>query len=113
MKGFAEKRDVIIIVMIYVLSFLMVSSLHYKSFKEFNIRNQKPFNVLVAVILIFIVIAYKPKVLLFLIMLFYIMSGPAITLYTFYRNRSKVTAPSNNIPADDRNEKEKFFKELG
>ena len=38
LKGFAEKRDIIIIVMIYVLSFLMVSSLKYFSFKEFNVR---------------------------------------------------------------------------
>ena len=76
-----------IIVMIYILSFLMVSSLSYMNFKEYNIRNQKPFNVLVAVILFFILIAYKPKVLLFLILLPYILSGPVINLYFFRKKR--------------------------
>jgi CDP-diacylglycerol--serine O-phosphatidyltransferase len=84
---FAERRDIVIIVMIYVLSFLMVSSLNYMNFKEFNIRNQKPFNVFVSVILIFMVIAYKPKVLLLLILLSYILSGPIITLYLHRRKR--------------------------
>jgi len=78
-------RHMIIICMIYFLSFLMVSSLRYFSFKEFNIRNQKPFNVLVAIILIGIVIAYRPNVLLFLIFMPYVFSGPFISLYYFYK----------------------------
>ncbi len=86
-NGFSESKHIISIVIIYVLSFLMVSSLRYMSFKEFNIRNQKPFNVLVAVILIFIVIAYKPNVLLFLILLLYILSGPVISVYLFRSKR--------------------------
>ncbi len=82
-NGFSESRHIILIVIIYVLSFLMVSSIRYMSFKEFNIRNQKPFNVLVAIILVFIVIAYKPNVLLFLILLLYTLSGPITSLYPF------------------------------
>ena len=87
--GIVEKKDIIIIVMIYVLSFLMVSSVNFPSFKEFNIRNQKPFNVLVAFVLISIVIAYKPKILLFLILLAYIVSGPVITIYHLNSRRSR------------------------
>jgi CDP-diacylglycerol--serine O-phosphatidyltransferase len=86
-NGFAENRHIISIIIIYVLSFLMVSSLRYMSFKEFNIRNQKPFNVLVAIILIFIVIAYKPNVLLFLLMLLYVLSGPLTSMYLFRSKR--------------------------
>jgi len=86
-NGFAESRHIISIVIIYVLSFLMVSSLKYMSFKEFNIRNHKPFNVLVAIILIFIVIAYKPNVLLFLILLIYVLSGPVTSMYLFRSKR--------------------------
>jgi CDP-diacylglycerol---serine O-phosphatidyltransferase len=82
---FSEKRHIIIILMIYFLTFLMVSSLRYYSFKEFNIRNQKPFNVLVAIILICIVIAYKPNVLLFLIFIPYVFSGPVVSLYYWYK----------------------------
>lgn len=86
-QEFFEKRDIIIITMIYALSFLMVSSLNYFSFKEVNIKNRKPFNVLVTSILILLIIAYKPKILLFLIVSIYIMSGPVVTFYRHYKKR--------------------------
>ena len=79
-NGFAEKREVIIIVMIYALSFLMVSSFIYPSFKEFHVKQSKPFNVLIISILILLLIAYKPKIFLFLIFLIYVCSGPVITV---------------------------------
>lgn len=98
-KGFLDNRHILIISMIYVLSFLMVSSLSYPSFKEFNIRNQKPFNVLVSIILIFMVIAYKPKILLFLIMIVYALSGPAVSIYRLHRRQS-LTKKISDIPPD-------------
>ena len=86
-ESFAERRDIIIIVMIYGLSFLMVSSLYYPSFKEFHIKHQKPFNVLVTSILVLLMIAYKPKILLFLILFIYVFSGPVITIVRHYKKR--------------------------
>jgi CDP-diacylglycerol--serine O-phosphatidyltransferase len=102
---FAERKDIIIIIMIYILSFLMVSSLSYMSFKEFNIRNQKPFNVFVIVILFFIVIAYKPKVLLFLILLPYIFSGPVISLYFLRRKDNWGRDFLKGVPLDSQHNK--------
>jgi CDP-diacylglycerol--serine O-phosphatidyltransferase len=101
-QGVAEKRVIIITIMICALSFLMVSSLNYMSFKEFNIKHQKPFNVLVTVILIFIVIAYKPKILLFLILFLYILSGPVISLY--YHKKRVLDAKSLKVIASKRDE---------
>lgn len=83
--GSLQVRSVLIIAMIYILSFLMVSTLHYYSFKKFDIRNRKPFNVLLSIILIFLIIAYKPKIMLFLILLAYVASGPVITFYRLFR----------------------------
>ena len=88
LQSFAENRHTLFIVLIYVLSFLMVSTIDFWSFKEFDIKDQKPFHMLVSIILICVVIAYKPKVLLFLIMLSYIISGPIITVNRLYRKRS-------------------------
>jgi CDP-diacylglycerol--serine O-phosphatidyltransferase len=107
---FAEKKDIISIIVIYVLSFLMVSSISYMSFKEFNIRNQKPFNVLVAIILVFIVIAYKPKILLFLILLSYILSGPALSL--FLSRRKDYGEKELLIPGSMDNENGDDFREM-
>lgn len=83
-------RPVLFIVLVYVLSFLMVSSIPYFSFKEIELRRRKPFSALVAVILMLIVVAYKPKVMLFLILLVYISSGPVIYLRRLHKRRSKV-----------------------
>ena len=86
--GLPESRHIVIIILVYILSFLMVSSVRYPSFKEFELKKQKPFNVLVATILVLIVVAYKPKIMLFFIMLTYILSGPAITLYHIRKKRT-------------------------
>lgn len=87
--GIPENKRIIIIFVIYMLSFLMVSTVDYLSFKEFDIRNKKPFNVLVSIILICILIAYKPKIILFFILLAYILSGPVMALYGLYTKRSR------------------------
>jgi len=91
--GLAENKHVIIISSIYLLSFLMVSTIDYLSFKELELFKKKPFNVLVATILLFIVVAYKPALVLFFFSAMYIVSGPSITLYHIIR-RSKQTAHS-------------------
>ena len=100
--GISESKPMIIIVMIYLLSFLMVSTLNYPSFKEVNIRHRKPFNVLVSIILIFTVIAYKPQVMLFIIMLSYIVSGPVVTLYRLHKKRSTATIAASALGEEDR-----------
>ena len=79
----------IVLIIVYALSFLMVSTVDYFSFKEFELKKQKPFNVLVAIILVLIVVAYKPKIMLFFILIVYVSSGPVVT---WYRHKKKRTA---------------------
>jgi len=95
-----ESKHIFIIVLIYVLSFLMVSNVRYPSFKEFELKKQGPFNTLVSSILILIVIAYKPKVMLFFVLFLYIMCGPIITVYRFKKIRPKARKiKEDKIPA--------------
>ena len=68
-------RPMVILVMTYGLAFLMVSSIPYQSLKGFNLRDRKPFHVLVAMVLILIVVVAEPQVLLFLIFSLYTLSG--------------------------------------
>ena len=79
--GLNESIHVFIICSFYALSFLMVSTVNYFSFKELDLLKRKPFNVLVAAILLFIVIAYKPSLMLFVISVIYVVSGPVRALY--------------------------------
>jgi len=83
-------RHILIIIPIYILSFLMVSSIKYPSFKDFELKKQRPFNMLVGIILILIVIAYRPRIMLFFMMILYILSGPALTIYQI-RKRQVLT----------------------
>ncbi len=99
LNGVQAKEPLAVIVMMYTLSFLMVSTINYFSFKEFDIRHKKPFNVLVSIILVLVLVAYKPKVILFFILLSYILSGPLVTLYRKSTKRSKASAPGFDAPA--------------
>ena len=61
--------------------------------------------------MIFTVIAYKPKIMLFFIALAYILSGPVITLYQLYskRSRVKITATALSEVIHDRDIHDKVF----
>ena len=87
--GLTENKHTIIISTIYLLSFLMVSTIDYLSFKELELFKKKPFNALVASVLLFIIVAYKPALMLFLFSTIYVISGPAITLYHLTRRYAK------------------------
>ena len=67
-----------LLIMIYALSFFMVSNVRYFSFKEMQWLNQHPFRGLVALLLTMVVIAIEPKVTLFVLFLFYCLSGPLL-----------------------------------
>ncbi len=79
--GLVTDRNITILVLIYALSFLMVSTIKYNSFKKSEIFRKKNFNALVAVVLIFSVIAYEPSVTFFFMGLVYIASGPVSALF--------------------------------
>ena len=53
----------------------MVSNIKYRSFKEFNLRERKPFRVLVAAVLILVLFAAEPYLMLFLFFAVYAASG--------------------------------------
>ncbi|MDD5203809.1 MAG: CDP-diacylglycerol--serine O-phosphatidyltransferase [Desulfobacterales bacterium] len=109
--GMPENAPLLIVVMIYILSFLMVSTIGYTSFKKLDLRNQKPFNFLVSLILMLIVVAYKPKIMIFLLMFGYALSGPLAGIFRIRSRRRKrleeETDPAMEpapLPADQKRE---------
>jgi CDP-diacylglycerol--serine O-phosphatidyltransferase len=81
-------KDIIILIMIWVLSFLMVSNLRYFSFKELNLSKRKPFNLFILVILSMIVIIMEPTIMLFLFVLTYVFSGPVNMVIAWQKKRA-------------------------
>ncbi|HOP46138.1 MAG TPA: CDP-diacylglycerol--serine O-phosphatidyltransferase [Desulfobacteraceae bacterium] len=91
-------QNILIIALMYVLSFLMVSTINYLSFKKFELKKQRPFNVLVSIILFLIVIAYKPKIMLFLILAAYVVSGPLLSISRHKQKVSEAKSPLGDTP---------------
>ena len=92
-------KDIVILVMIYVLAFLMVSNVRYLSFKELNLAKRKPFSIFIFVILSMIVIIMEPTIVLFVSVIFYVFSGPVNMLMAWHKKRTlRKTEP---IPEED------------
>jgi CDP-diacylglycerol---serine O-phosphatidyltransferase len=76
-----------IIVLIYLLAFLMVSSFRYYSFKDPALIKRQPFGFLLLAVVLLIVVAAEPAAMTFTIMLCYVMSGPLGFVFSWPRRR--------------------------
>lgn len=81
-------KDIVILIMIYVLAFLMVSNIRYVSFKEFNLARRKPFSLFIFIVLSMIVIVMEPVIVLFIFILSYIFSGPINLIRAWHKKRA-------------------------
>jgi CDP-diacylglycerol--serine O-phosphatidyltransferase len=88
----ASTYPVLLLIMLYTLAFLMVSTFKYYSFKKTDLFREKNFNVLVAAVLILILIAYEPAIVLFVLGFSYVMSGIYLTVK--HSLKHKVAEPS-------------------
>jgi CDP-diacylglycerol--serine O-phosphatidyltransferase len=81
-------KDIVILVMIYVLAFLMVSNIPYFSLKELDLAKRKPFSIFIFVVLSLIVIVMEPIIMLFVFALLYIFSGPVKMLRAWQKKKA-------------------------
>jgi len=75
-----ESFKLIFLIMMFALSFCMVSSFRYKSLKKVSLFKSMKFNKLVGIVLVLVAIATEPSILLFVVFLLYVMSGPVLSL---------------------------------
>lgn len=80
-------KKLAILILIYLLAFLMVSNFRYYSFKDPGLIKRQPFVFLVLAILLLIVIAAEPVLMLFVLFICYIFSGPIGFILTYPRRR--------------------------
>jgi CDP-diacylglycerol--serine O-phosphatidyltransferase len=80
-------RKLLVIILIYLLAFLMVSSVRFYSFKDPELIKRQPFGFLVLAVLLLSIIAVKPKEMLFAIFITYMFSGPVGMLVSYARRR--------------------------
>lgn len=92
--------NIFALIMLYVLSFLMVSTIKYNSFKKAELFSRMNFNILVVVILVIIFVAAEPEIALFSIGITYILSGPVTSLRLHAKKGAEKPMPStseNNV----------------
>ncbi len=92
--GTGTIRMVSMVVLVFLLAFLMVSNVPYVSFKDPELFKRQPFRMLVLSIMLMILIVAKPEVMLFLIGIVYLASGP-VGYYLSRRNKPQQDPPSS------------------
>lgn len=81
-------KGLIFLIPVYLLAFLMVSNIRYPTLKHLDLRKRKPFRLLVIMVLAILVVGSLPQVLIFLLFLSYVLSGPIKSLLGYHKRKS-------------------------
>ncbi len=97
--GFNDKFIIsfFLLLTIYLMSFLMVSTIRFRSFKELGMMRKKPFNAVLIAILIIFVFASQPQLVLFMLAVFYVFSGPFTYILYLLRKKNIQENKESNI----------------
>lgn len=90
-------KHISILILVYLLSYLMVSNIRYMSFKHPAAKGKKTFQVTVAMVLLLILVAAEPPVTLFMIGMVYVLSGPFSSVYRILHKAEKGIEEQENI----------------
>ncbi len=88
--GLEAYNSVYLLAMTFLLSMVMVSTFRYRSFKDMDLKHRLPFSYLVLAILLFVVVAYNPEVMLFVLFLTYAVLGAIFGLFRLGKAPAKL-----------------------
>ncbi|MBA3582220.1 MAG: CDP-diacylglycerol--serine O-phosphatidyltransferase [Gammaproteobacteria bacterium] len=74
-----------------VVGLLMVSNFSYYSFKDLGSKNRVPLTAMLAVVFVYVCIAFDPPKVLFTFFVLYMLSGPALTIWRWARRHQRHT----------------------
>jgi CDP-diacylglycerol--serine O-phosphatidyltransferase len=92
---FLHKADIhyqgspLVLGLTYALALLMVSTLRFHGIKEIDFSRRRPFIVLVALVMVFVVVVVEPEVALFGFALLYLAASIIENIYLFKRRRTR------------------------
>jgi CDP-diacylglycerol--serine O-phosphatidyltransferase len=93
-----ETKHLFLLLMTYVLAFLMVSNIRYPSFKDLALLKRRPFNTLVAMILVIVVVVAETEITLFISAAIYLLLGPVSAVREWYRKRETAVSEEKTEP---------------
>jgi len=79
--------DYWVLALTFVVAGLMVSNITYHGIKEANLKERRPFGLLVGIVAFLGVVAYHPALVLFLISLAYVVLGIGEALFKLLKSR--------------------------
>lgn len=83
-----------LLVMTVLVSYLMISTIRYRSFKDLDLRRRRPAWILPLIAALFVVIGFAPKIALLTVAITFAASGPVAKLVSLLRRKP----PSLPIP---------------
>ena len=88
----AAGKDYWVLALTFLLAGLMVSNITYHSLKEANLKERRPFGMLVVMAAFLAVVAYHPALVLFVVSISYVLVGIAEALYKLMKRRKPAAA---------------------
>ena len=79
------------------MSYLMVSTIPYPAFKDLDIKTMRPTFTLLAIVLLFLVVAFHPALSLFIMLCVYLLSGPALLIVEHRSRRHESPEPQDEL----------------
>jgi CDP-diacylglycerol--serine O-phosphatidyltransferase len=87
MWGTLEGKNYFILILIFVLAILMVSTLRYHGIKEIDPKSRRPFWILVVFVVVLVLILIHPQIVIFIFSISYMLWGIVENAVFFYRKR--------------------------
>jgi CDP-diacylglycerol--serine O-phosphatidyltransferase len=81
-------------VLTVILSYLMISTIRYRSFKDLDLKRRRPAWILPAIAVVFVVIALRPTLSLLALTLVFAASGPVARLVGLFRRKRPEPEPA-------------------
>ena len=82
----------LLLAMTAALSYLMVSTIRYRSFKDLDLKRRRPVGILLVIALVMALVGFRPAFSLLTVSVVFAISGPASRAFAFVRSRTKKPA---------------------
>lgn len=79
------------------MSYLMVSTIPYPAFKDMDLKTMRPTFTLLAIVLLFLVVAFHPALSLFIMLCVYLLSGPGLLVFEHRTRRHEAPEPQDEL----------------
>lgn len=94
-------KNVFLVIITILLSFLMVSTLRYHGLKEIDFRERKPFWVLIVFVIIMFIIFIHPSTAIFIFAMAYLFWGIIENIYLFIKRRRQIKQAGQDLAANE------------